>query len=318
MNEKQRDNIMKSGLHKLLLQLVLFIVIHSGIAVAGGYIAGKNVSAIPTIALLPGSECGLNKAPLFSLLEADLLQDKKLKLLERNQIDQVFKEQELSLMLSPEGGASRVKAGRLLKADLLVLLQMTEKEVEDENKAKRRVRTIEVVISETGGGLRLMIRTLPAGDVIEADASALETAIREGIKKYKERIVEICAVPPFMSKDLSHQYDYLQTAYAKLVEQSLLRQSGIVVVELAEARAIAEEMSLTGDTAGIKRNLPLYIMGEYRNDGIEDKRQTRIALTLKRGDKELKGINSQMMTPEETAGYISDQITKLIRTTSGV
>ncbi|MDD3927415.1 MAG: hypothetical protein PHT33_12235, partial [bacterium] len=119
---------MKRRFHSLLiLFFLLLITAFSSIAEAAGGTVGKNISSIPTIVLLAGSEHGLDKSPSFSLLERNLLQDKKIKLLELNQIDLVFKEQELSLMLSPEGGSSRVKAGRLLKADLLVLLKAVER-----------------------------------------------------------------------------------------------------------------------------------------------------------------------------------------------
>ncbi|MDD3927009.1 MAG: hypothetical protein PHT33_10190 [bacterium] len=56
-------------------------------------------------------------------------------------------------MLSPEGVSSRVKAGRLLKADLLVLLKAVERNGED----GKKLRYVEVVVSETGMGLRPVI-----------------------------------------------------------------------------------------------------------------------------------------------------------------
>ncbi|MDD3926008.1 MAG: hypothetical protein PHT33_05065, partial [bacterium] len=245
------------------------------------------------------------------------LQNKKIKLLERNQIELVFKEQELSLMLSPEGGSSRVKAGRLLKADLLVLLKAVERNGED----GRKLRYIEVVVSETGMGLRLVIGSVvlvDVVDIIEGDAAALEVMIRSGLKKYKEGIKEICAVPPFISDDLTRDYDYLQEAYAVLTEQALLRQPGVVVVELEEARAISRELELTGDGAAVRRNLPLYVLGRYRHNGLGTELRVGIGLELKRGEAKLQADEKKQVKPEEAAAYIGRSTQSMLTAVSGL
>ena len=46
-------------------------------------------------------------------------------------------------------------------------------------------------------------------------------------------IFPMVAVPPFASTNLSYQHEHLKGAYAKLVEQAVLANSGVVVVELA-------------------------------------------------------------------------------------
>ena len=42
-------------------------------------------------------------------------------------------------------------------------------------------------------------------------------------------------IPPFVGNDLTYEFEHLKSAYARLIEQALLEQKGIVVVEIAEA-----------------------------------------------------------------------------------
>jgi hypothetical protein len=63
-----------------------------------------------------------DKSPLGTLLEAALLTGSKLTWVERNQIDKIVAEQQLQVAFSPEGIAARSSLGRLLKADVLILL----------------------------------------------------------------------------------------------------------------------------------------------------------------------------------------------------
>ncbi len=65
-----------------------------------------------------------------------------------------------------------------------------------------------------------------------------------------------------VSHDLGYEFEYLKTAYARLLEQWLLSQPGLLVVELAEARAISQELALADAGARIERRLPLYLSGE--------------------------------------------------------
>ena len=65
-----------------------------------------------------------------------------------------------------------------------------------------------------------------------------------------------------------------------------MRRPGLLVVELAEAKALAREIALSG-TPGIERRLPLYLMGEYRVDGRGESRRGQFSWRLLRGENEL-------------------------------
>lgn len=254
-------------------------------------------SPTPVCAIIADKALDLHASPLVALLEASLSEDEKLSLVERMEIDRVLQEQQLQLLFSAEGGVERVALGRLLKADLLVLLQAGEKE---------SARYVDVIVSETEGGLRFLVWTVVWADDPQAEAEAVHALVERGLAKYGEKITEICAVPPFVSKDLSHKYDYLQAAYATLIEQTLLELKGIVVVELAEARAITRELALAGTASYVTRNLPLYILGEYRNEGLDENRRVSLSLTLQRGETQLRAVKKAGLSPDEVATFLRE------------
>ena len=80
-------------------------------------------------------------------------------------------------------------------------------------------------------------------------------------------MTEVVAVPPFVSNDLGYQFEHLKGAFAKLAESVALDRKGVVVVELAEAEALAKEIALAAPGAKVERPAPLYLVGEYRHDG---------------------------------------------------
>ncbi len=252
---------------------------------------------VPVCAIIADKALDLHASPLVALLEANLSEDEKLSLVERMEIDRVLQEQQLQLLFSAEGGTQRVALGRLLKADLLVLLQAGEKE---------SARYVDVIVSETKGGLRFLVWTVVWTDDPQGEAEAVHALVERGLAKYGEKITEICAVPPFVSKDLAHKYDYLQTAYATLIEQTLLELKGIAVVELAEARAITRELALAGTASHVTRNLPLYILGEYRNEGIDEDRRVSLSLTLQRGETQLRAVKKAGLSPDEVATFLRE------------
>jgi hypothetical protein len=90
-----------------LLTLLLALVITSHASAAG-----------PTCALLDPE-----KTPRAALLEAKLLAEPGATWVERADIDKVLKEQKLQAAFGPQGVGERVKLGKLLKADLLVMVR---------------------------------------------------------------------------------------------------------------------------------------------------------------------------------------------------
>jgi hypothetical protein len=134
------------NLHITMIALsVIFCINHQA------YCAASADSSV-RMAILADKAYKLDNSPLISLLEVKLSEKESVQLLERAEIDEILKEQKLQLMFAGQGGKDRVAAGKLLKADLLILLRAKE---------KKGIRSLDVVVAETKGGLRLLVRTIP-------------------------------------------------------------------------------------------------------------------------------------------------------------
>lgn len=77
---------------------------------------------MPTAALLD-----VDRTPIGALLEQRLLANPQAKWLERNEVNRILKEQELSALITADAVSRRVAMGQLLKADLLVILKQRSK-----------------------------------------------------------------------------------------------------------------------------------------------------------------------------------------------
>jgi hypothetical protein len=234
----------------------------------------------PTCAVIAGHALGLADSPLVALLETQLSAGGSVRLLERADIDKVLAEQELGLLLAPEGGARRIALGKLIRAHMLVLLQARTRDDE--------ARYIDVVVCETNSGLRLRVTSIAWSDQPETDAAQLNGLVEHALSKYRAPVRHVFAVPPFVGSDFLHKYDYLQNVYAVAIEHVLITRPGIVVVELAEARTIAEELALAGDEQAVARNLPYYILGEYKIEQIENQSKAWLQLSLRRREREIE------------------------------
>lgn len=161
-------------------------------------------------------------------------------LVERDRISDVLKEIELSSLQEPNSAASRQRAGRLLKADILLLLSKTKRE-DDE--------FYRMVATDTRYGCRLsteQIAVSQSADHIEAAVQQLLREIQTTQKRFRSGVRSIVALPPFLSRNLTHDFDHLQFAFSELLGQSLLKVEGTAIVEIQEADSIRVEQSLTG------------------------------------------------------------------------
>lgn len=140
--------------------------------------------------------------------------------------------------------------------------------------------------------------------------------VKQALRKYGEEIKEIVAVPPFVSRDLTYEHDHLKSAFARLAEQVLLEQPGLLVVELEEAKAIAAEADLTGDE--VHRPLTLYLLGQYRHDGSGDGLKVQLSVKVMRGKKLLAEIKEANVDPDEIDSVVRKAATSLVEQTLGI
>ena len=139
------------------------------------------IALVPSFARAAGPVCALldpEKDPRVALLEAKLLSDPAAIWVERANVDVILKESKLQAVFSPQGVGDRVKLGKLLKSDLLVLVRPVKDAKEP---------ALEVIVSETAGGLRLLLRGVAITKDADADVAVLLVAVRDGIKKHARR-----------------------------------------------------------------------------------------------------------------------------------
>jgi hypothetical protein len=258
--------------------------------------------ARPTAALID-----LDRSPVAALLEAELLAGEDAIWVERTEIEKVLDEQKLQAVFSPDAGGERARLGRILKADLLVLVRSGKAE---------NVPYLDLVISEVSRGLRLVNRRVPLSNDAQRDVAELVQLVRDGVKRQGQEIQAIYAVPPFLSDDLLYNYDDLRSAYARLIEQRLLEHPGVLVVELAEAEALARELALGGAEANISRQSPFFLLGQYRNEGSGDARRITIRIALKQGATEL-GATSQTLKPDDASQFLREKTGNVLARLNG-
>ncbi|MEI8373537.1 MAG: hypothetical protein WCJ35_11985 [Planctomycetota bacterium] len=235
------------------------------------FLGGRAV-AEPRVAVIGSPSAGVEK--LLPLVELRLAKQPGLALLEREKISEVFREQELSALTAAEGTAKRVALGKLLKADVLVVLRGEEKPIPH----------AWVVICETRQGLRLCNQPVECGTKVEDRAEAVLKLVERALAKHGGQIKEIVAVPPLVSNDLGFESQAQQKPLANVIEQSLLTRPQVLSVELAEAKAVADELAVSGDE-DIQRRLPLYLIGEFRHQENGTNVKLTFHLKLMRGQK---------------------------------
>jgi hypothetical protein len=256
-------------------------------------------SAITRVAVLAPTGSAAEK--MSSLLEVTLAADAGVQMVDRQQLAAVLREQQLSACFSPEDPSARLKLGRLARADMLVVLR----------EQQTPTYHLQIVVFESRQGLRLLVEPAALTNDFDADAHRLGQIIISAIRKLEEGITSIVAVPDFACDDLTHEFADAGAAYASVVEQSLLKRKGVVVVEIAEAQAIAREMAV-GGSVGIDRRLPYILLGNYSNSGLPKARIQAVHLALKQGEAQVAELAKPNIEPADLVATLVDQTDQLV------
>ena len=198
----------------------------------------------------------LRKAGLEDQVLIGLSADKAITLVDRARLDLVANEMSLTGLCEATGSADRVKAGRLLQADGLIVLSR--------QRAESQPDSISLVLCDVRSGARLLNVSLPLDEKsIESAGRLALDSINRTRQRFPTGVKLVFGVPAFVSRTFTLDYDYLQRGYASLLAESLASQQGVAVIEVDEARHIAREVAL-GEKSGTDRVTPLVIEGEYR------------------------------------------------------
>ncbi|MEO1236165.1 MAG: hypothetical protein AAFX76_05185 [Planctomycetota bacterium] len=225
----------------------------------------------PTAALIAASEAD---AALADALAIRLVQD-DVALVDRQHVRAVLAEQELNAALTGDDRGPRLRLGRLLGADVLIVIP-------DGGGPSPGG----LLFLSTATGLRFNAIQPPVEDD-EAWLDWAATAAVDAVARYATPPRRVVGVGAFLDlnfdRGIAAERRGFSAAVSGLIESHLLHQPDTWLVELDEAQALVREQALTGGNGGaggegVDRLAAYYIQGEFR---LED-RQTRIDLRFVR------------------------------------
>jgi len=217
-----------------------------------------------------------DEAALCELATAELSNVPGIELVERDEIRKVADEQLLSNCLSPEGTASRLRLGEMLRADALLVVKLI---------GEGDQRTLRVTIADCHYGARLRVENIPWDrQKLDAYASHLRELAVTVRAQFAQGVLKILGVPSFVSRSFTHDYDPLQAQYSELLQYVLMQEAGVAVIETAEAQAIGRELNIGGQR-NLTRVVPLLVQGEFRVDAPPNARP-QVSLSVKIVDRE--------------------------------
>ncbi len=246
----------------------------------------------------PGGEASVEMA---DVLESELADTEGITLLNRDHMEELITERILISAFKAEGVKQRVELGRMLKADLLVFLY--------ERKGQKN-QMIELAIAETRQGLRVATHVAEwKPHRVGAIAEEFKTAIMEGQSLLERDDLRIFAVTPVETGDLDTVKDNGYRGYTRLVEEYLLGMPGVVVVELAEAEALAREQALSA--VPLQRNLPCYLRIAARSAATDEHEHVRFTIDLRRGTEVLRKVTTAELDQDQIAQALQDTVSEL-------
>jgi len=247
----------------------------------------------------------VEESGLSDLLTIEL--SKSVELVERESLQRVMREVELSQIAAADGVGLRLRVGPQFKAERLVVLTV--------EKSVQQSPYLRLVICETGQGTRLLVHRAiwPTNDLASM-ARELAEVVSNVDKRFPNGVQRILGVGPFLSKNLLHHYDYLQHSYSTLLVESLLEYPGLAVLELDEYRALGQELSLNG--ANLKgRLVPLLIEGEFEvaEQGVfVPPLKARVSVTIKTAGAEQLSFPSKRQPLTESAAWLRQEVPPLL------
>lgn len=214
-------------------------------------------------AVLSDESC--RDAGISDLLTAELSAVPGLELVERDDVEAVVRELELASVLGTHAGAERLRLGRLLKADVLLILKQAEQD---------GVSFLQWTIAECSLGARLMTNAAPL-DSSQPERALFQIVqdVQKTCERFADGVEQLIAVAPFLSNDLTHEHDQLQHGLATILGESLLAFPGVAVLEIDEARAIAAELDRDSDAprSQVRR---LFVSGSYSTGDLNGDRKS--------------------------------------------
>jgi len=242
----------------------------------------------------------------------------RLQLVERELLDTIGGEFQLASLLGAENAVSqRMALGELLRADTLLLLSFVENETPDDQTAARSIR---LVMVDTRTGARLTRDGLSGSTDLDKATDEVIRRVGETLRRYPNGIKQIIGVSHFLSRCLTHAYDFYQTSCAELLAQILSQQPGVAVLEIEEARAISDELAITlseeertGDGNMLHRRVvPILVSGEFRVTRRGASEQFQITASIQRTGKAPESVGEPSLDSEGLRIFLSETLPRRV------
>ena len=235
-----------------------------------------------TFAVISSPE--LRKSGMSDLVTAELGRIAGVRLVERDQLDAVTELSNASLLGSAAAGR-RLQLGRRVRADALVVLTEEPKPAAAADVAIGPTRshlparpaspglpssaappTVQLVICDCACGARLRSVRLPCPpDRLASAAEAVASTVRDVREQYRDGVKWVVGTSPFVSRNLTHDYDANQQIFATLLDNALGSVPGVAVLEVEEAQTVGREGASAGpvETGVAGRLVPIFVEGEF-------------------------------------------------------
>ena len=282
------------------------------------YSASESEIATRRLAILTPPD--LQRAGYSDLLTMKLTErlGEHLELVERDAIEQVMGEYQLSQLF---GGAKaveeRISLGRILRADVLLLLSPEASDSADGDSAS----SVRSLLVDTGTGARLALDAFSDAAGVDPTTDAILAQAEDMLHRYPHGVERIVGVSHFLSRCLTHAYDGYQTSCAAILSESLARRRGVAVLELEEARAIGDELAITlsdreraGDANVLHRRVvPILVSGEFRATQTAAGAQFEITASIQRTGKTPENAGEQGLDSEGLRVFLSETLPGVVR-----
>ncbi len=236
----------------------------------------------------------VQKSNIAGLVFAALSQEDGIELVERDALATIADELRLSVLSANAQPGDRLRLGRLLRADLLMLLSF----VQEDGKTM-----LKVSFSDCEHGARLRTETLSGIDEPVDVATDCQALAREVNTHFRNGIKHVVGVAPFNSKDLVHDYDHLQNGFSCLLQNALAAIPGVAVIDTEEAAAIRREFELA--EGKVHRRVPLLVQGEYTVKRDDQRVAIQLSITIMSNGDEPVIVKPHPMSARDTANYVS-------------
>ena len=251
---------------------------------------------------LVAAERSDHASAIMDLATAGMSGESGVQMIERQNIDTLLAEQEWSLA-GIVGAADAVRAGRLLEADILVVLQQPAPE-----------KPPAVVAFDSSTGIRLVDEELPSEN-LEAQAARVAELCRQAVRKrgnpdHSTRTLSVLAV---QDVDLPTQQEYLAGAIGYLLERQLIRSPTVTILERERLETLNAERTLHAGSMenGLWTSVYLLEMDIGRGEQ-EDEIRVYARITDPAGNPQGEFVKTGPASAQDLVDSIQNELVRLL------